>query len=81
MYRSNAELRQTLEELEIKNVELDLARRRAEEASKVKSRFLANMSHEIRTPVNGIIGFIRLLAQGRLEREQAEYVQIIHKSA
>lgn len=81
IYRSNAELRQTLEELEIKNVELDLARRRAEEASKVKSRFLANMSHEIRTPVNGIIGFIRLLAQGRLEREQAEYVQIIHKSA
>jgi len=79
--QATGELRTTLEELEVKNVELDLARRRAEDASRVKSGFLANMSHEIRTPVNGIIGFTHLLAQTRMDREQEEYVQIIHKSA
>lgn len=36
--------------------ELELAKKRAEHASKVKSLFLANMSHEIRTPMNGILG-------------------------
>lgn len=81
IYQSNAELRTTLEELEIKNVELDLARRRAEEASQIKSRFLANMSHEIRTPVNGMVGFTRLLAQTEVDQEQREYVQIIENSA
>lgn len=81
IYQSNSELRQTLEELEIKNVELDLARRRAEEISRIKSNFLANMSHEIRTPINGIIGFTKLLAQRPLEQEPREYVRIIQKSA
>jgi len=81
IYQSNAELRQTLEEIEVKNVELDLARRRAEEANRVKSRFLANMSHEIRTPVNGIIGFTRLLNHTTLDGEQGEYVQIVRKAS
>ena len=81
VYQSNAELRSTLEELEIKNVELDLARRRAEQASRVKSQFLANMSHEIRTPVNGMIGFTQLLAQTPLNAEQDEYLQIIQRSS
>jgi len=81
IYQSNAELRTTLEELEIKNVELDLARQRAEEANRVKSRFLANMSHEIRTPVNGILGFARLLADSPLPAEPQEYTQIIRQSA
>lgn len=81
IYQSNAELRTTLEELEVKNVELDLARQRAEEASRVKSRFLANMSHEIRTPINGILGFARLLAAKPLPPDAREYADIIHQSA
>ncbi|WP_199774274.1 PAS domain S-box protein [Salinibacter altiplanensis] len=32
-------------------------KRKAEEASRMKSSFLANMSHEIRTPLTSIIGF------------------------
>ncbi|MCP4755933.1 MAG: hypothetical protein GY866_34165, partial [Proteobacteria bacterium] len=44
-------------DLEAKNKELNIARRKADLANRLKSEFLANMSHEIRTPMNSIIGF------------------------
>ncbi|MBN8828722.1 MAG: sensor histidine kinase [Sphingobacteriia bacterium] len=39
------------------NLELEEAKKKAEEVSQHKSMFLANMSHELRTPLNSIIGF------------------------
>lgn len=79
--QATAELRETLEEMEIKNVELDLARKRALQASRAKTEFLANMSHEIRTPMNAIVGFAGLLAKTRLDADQREYLHTIQRSA
>ncbi|WP_275099325.1 ATP-binding protein [Sedimenticola hydrogenitrophicus] len=79
--RATSDLTQTMEALEIQNVELDLARKRALKASQAKSEFLANMSHEIRTPMNGVIGFSTLLMKSRLSPEQRELAETIHKSA
>lgn len=67
----------SLETIEIKNIELDQARKDALQASRIKSEFLANMSHEIRTPLNGIIGFSNLLSRTQMDLRQKEYINHI----
>ena len=79
--QATQDLRETLETIEIQNIELDMARKEALKASQIKSEFLANMSHEIRTPLNGIIGFTRLLERSPLSERQSDYLDTIRKSA
>lgn len=61
--------------------ELIEAKRRAEDADKMKSVFLANMSHEIRTPLNAIVGFSEIIAVTESEEEKMEYLEIIQKNS
>ncbi|MCH1929053.1 two-component sensor histidine kinase BarA [Shewanella sp. A25] len=79
--QATSDLRETLEQIEIQNVELDLAKKRALEASRIKSEFLANMSHELRTPLNGVIGFARQLVKTPLHSSQIDYINTIERSA
>ncbi|MGX9418486.1 two-component sensor histidine kinase BarA [Vibrio sp. WJH972] len=79
--QATSDLRETLEQLEIQNVELDIAKKHAQEAARVKSEFLANMSHELRTPLNGVIGFTRQMLKTQLSKNQQDYLQTIEKSA
>jgi len=79
--QSTSDLRETLEQMEIQNVELDLAKKRAQEAARIKSEFLANMSHELRTPLNGVIGFTRLTLKSELTPTQRDHLHTIERSA
>jgi signal transduction histidine kinase len=74
-------LEQKAAALEAQKLELDAARRQAEQASRAKSEFLAVTSHEIRTPMNGILGAVDLLVGTALTPAQQRYVRVAHDSA
>lgn len=55
---------------------------KAEESDKLKTVFIKNISHEIRTPLNGIIGFIEMLKDERLSKEERlEYTNYVLSSS
>jgi len=78
---ATSELRETLDQMEVQNIELDITRKEAQQAASVKSDFLANMSHELRTPLNGVIGFARQLLKTKMTNNQVDYLQTIERSA
>ncbi|MBW2690859.1 MAG: hypothetical protein JRC99_13140, partial [Deltaproteobacteria bacterium] len=77
--------RRHLEELvEERTAELSVAKKRAEDADRIKSAFLATMSHELRTPLNSIIGFTGILLQGiagPMNDEQSKQLRMVRSSA
>jgi two-component system sensor histidine kinase BarA len=77
---ATADLQQTMDALEIRNIELEQSRRRERDANQAKSQFLANISHEIRTPMNGVLGFAGLLQKSRLDDTQRDFLDTIIRS-
>jgi PAS domain S-box-containing protein len=55
--------------------------RRAEEAVRAKDEFLAMLSHELRTPLNAVLGYTRMLRDGRFTDERrGEMIEIIERN-
>ena len=56
--------------------------RRVEESARAKDEFLAMLSHELRTPLNAVLGYTRMLRDGRFNEERREQVfEIIERNA
>jgi signal transduction histidine kinase/ActR/RegA family two-component response regulator len=62
--RSEAELRVLFESEQE-------ARRKAEEANRIKDEFLSTVSHELRTPLNAILSWVWLLSNGKLGGDES----------
>jgi two-component system sensor histidine kinase BarA len=75
------DIRETLDNIEIQNIELNIARKEALKVSRIKSEFLTNISHEIRTPLNGILGFTRILLKDQSDQRKTDHLNTIEKSA
>ncbi len=66
-----------------KKYEMELlhAKKKAEEATKVKAAFLSTVSHEFRTPMNAIIGIANLLQRTPLTPQQEQYIDVLKFSS
>ena len=64
-------LMDTYHELEETNKQLDIARHRSEESSRMKTYFIQQISHEIRTPLNILSGFTQVLTMPDMVLDEA----------
>ena len=61
------------------NDKLEIALKKAEDASFAKTRFLNNMSHDIRTPMNAILGYAQLMEDELKGKELTETSKHLEK--
>ncbi|MCU6773729.1 transporter substrate-binding domain-containing protein [Blautia acetigignens] len=61
------------------NDKLEIALKKAEDASLAKTRFLHNMSHDIRTPMNAILGYTQLMEDELKGKELSETLDHLKK--
>lgn len=81
---SNRQSLKLIREIDAHNqtdLELQLAKEKAERASEAKSRYLTGISHELRTPLQSVLGYAQLLAEKPdMSDDHKRGLNIIHRS-
>jgi signal transduction histidine kinase/CheY-like chemotaxis protein len=68
-------------ELTLANEELQIANKKAEEASLAKTQFVSTISHELRTPLYGVIGITNMLLDEHKELADSPHLSSLKFSA
>ncbi len=81
--QSAEELRQRAHRLNREIKERKRAEAALRELDQMKSQFISSVSHELRTPLHSIIGFTKLMLQGKVAapKDQREFLVIINKQS
>ncbi len=72
-----------MDEVTIKNIELENEKKRTDDANDTLKRFLATFSHELRAPLNAIVGFSEILTSdlhALPEGKVCDFMKNIHES-
>ncbi|HUN65854.1 MAG TPA: response regulator [Bacteroidota bacterium] len=72
-----------MDEITIKNIELENEKKRTDDANETLKRFLATFSHELRAPLNAIVGFSEILTNDLSilpEAKVSDFMKNIHES-
>lgn len=81
LYRNNIFRTKINNHLKEKNIELNTAKEKAEEASKVKTQFISTISHELRTPLYGVVGITNMLSDEHKELADSPHLNSLKFSA
>ncbi len=68
------DFKESLESVEIQNIEMDLARKSAIQAERVKAEFLIHASSDLLEPLRQSLGALGQLARTGMNNEQSDYI-------
>ena len=81
LYKNNKLRDNSNKELRIANIELQLAKDKAEEASQLKTQFVSTISHELRTPLYGVVGITDIILEEHKELANSPHLNSLKFSA
>lgn len=81
LFRNNNFKKKANEKLSQTNMELLVAKEKAEEANILKSQFVSTISHELRTPLYGVVGITNMLLDEHKELTNSPHLSSLKFSA
>ncbi len=78
---ATCDLNESLETLEIQNIEINLNIKDLKTKLAQQMEFIANLSHEIRTPLSSIIGYCHILEESELNHSHQDSINSIKTSS
>uniref|UniRef100_UPI00262A4DB4 ATP-binding protein n=1 Tax=Flavobacterium sp. TaxID=239 RepID=UPI00262A4DB4 len=81
LFKNNNTRKESNKALQFANYELQIAKDKAEESTRLKSQFVSTISHELRTPLYGVVGITDIIADEHPEIKSSPYLNSFKFSA
>ncbi|MGH2666260.1 ATP-binding protein [Flavobacterium sp.] len=81
LFKNNNTKKVSNKALQFANYELQIAKDKAEESTRLKSQFVSTISHELRTPLYGVVGITDIIAEEHPEIKNSPYLKSLKFSA